>query len=227
MIIAKDLKRTYYVGKVRVDALRGVDLEIKRGEFVSIMGPSGSGKSTLLHQVGVVDSPSSGSLKIDGIDISSLGDLQRTHFRLKRIGIVFQFYSLLPELTALENVFVPHLVAGKDISECRSRAKELLSAVGLADRANHKPERLSGGEQQRVAVARALVNSPKVLLADEPTANLDTAAGSNIIKIFRELNEKLGLTIVMVTHERNFGRMADRTVWLKDGVVEKTTNNRR
>lgn len=227
MIIAEDLKRAYFVGRVRVDALRGVDLDIKKGEFVSIMGPSGSGKSTLLHQLGVVDSPSSGRLRIDGIDISSLDDLQRTHFRLKRIGIVFQFYSLLPELTALENVFVPHLVAGKDIDECKARGKELLSAVGLADRAHHKPERLSGGEQQRVAVARALVNNPKVLLADEPTANLDTAAGSNIIRIFRELNEKLDLTIVMVTHERNFGRMADRTIWLKDGVVEKTTNNRR
>ncbi len=214
MIELKGIRKTYYMGKIEVPALRGVDLTIKSGEFVSIMGPSGSGKSTLLNMVGLLDAPTSGKIVLDGIDVSSLNENERADFRLKKLGFVFQFFSLLMELKALENVAIPMLMDEQKYD----RALELLELVGIGDRAMHYPNELSGGQQQRVAIARALANRPAILLADEPTANLDTESANQIVELFRELNNK-GQTIVMVTHEPELGEKADRIVRIKDGRV--------
>ncbi|MDD1745602.1 MAG: ABC transporter ATP-binding protein [Candidatus Methanoperedens sp.] len=197
-----------------VPALRGVDLRIDSGEFVAIMGPSGSGKSTLLNMIGLLDAPTSGNIVIDGVDVSSLDENDRSDFRLKKLGFVFQFFSLLMELNALENVALPMMMDGRKYE----RAAVLLELVGIGSRVSHRPNELSGGQQQRVAIARALANEPVILLADEPTANLDTISGNQIVDLFRELNDK-GQTIVMVTHEPELGEKADRIVHIKDGKV--------
>ncbi len=215
MIELKDIRKIYYMGKIEVLALRGVDLNIGRGEFVALMGPSGSGKSTLLNMMGLLDAPTSGSIFIDGSDVSSLNENERADFRLRKLGFVFQFFSLLMELSALENVALPMIMDNRKYD----RAASLLELVGLGDRADHTPNELSGGQQQRVAIARALANEPAILLADEPTANLDTESSSQIVELFRELNEQRGQTIVMVTHEPDLGEKADRIVRLKDGRV--------
>lgn len=214
MIALEDVRKIYYMGKVEVPALRGLDLNIERGEFVALMGPSGSGKSTLLNLIGLLDTPTSGKITIDGVDVSHLDDDERADFRLKKLGFVFQFFSLLMELNARENVAIPLIMDERKYD----RALELLELVGISDRAEHYPSELSGGQQQRVAIARALANEPAILLADEPTANLDTETSNQIVGLFRELNES-GQTIVMVTHEPELGEKADRIVRIKDGKV--------
>jgi putative ABC transport system ATP-binding protein len=215
LIELKDVQKIYYMGKIEVPALRGVDLNIGRGEFVALMGPSGSGKSTLLNLMGLLDTPTSGNIFIDGANVSSLNENERADFRLRKLGFVFQFFSLLMELSALENVALPMIMDNRKYD----RAAPLLELVGLGERANHTPNELSGGQQQRVAIARALANEPAILLADEPTANLDTESSNQIVELFRELNEQRGQTIVMVTHEPDLGEKADRIVRLKDGRV--------
>ncbi|MBU4492435.1 MAG: ATP-binding cassette domain-containing protein, partial [Euryarchaeota archaeon] len=190
------------------------DVNIDEGEFVALMGPSGSGKSTLLNLIGLLDVPTSGEIVVDGVDVSFLNENERADFRLKKLGFVFQFFSLLMELNALENIALPMIMDERRYD----RAAMLLELVGIGDRAAHTPNELSGGQQQRVAIARALANEPAILLADEPTANLDTESSSQIVNIFRELNEK-GQTILMVTHEPELGEKADRIVRLKDGKV--------
>lgn len=221
MIRLKNVQKIYGHGDVRVHALNGVNLHIKKGEFVSIMGPSGSGKSTMLHLIGVLDKQTSGNILIKNTDVARLSDEERTGFRLKEIGFVFQFYSLLPELTALENTFIPHMLYGKSSEQCVKGAKDILTKLGLGERLNNYPHQLSGGEQQRVSIARALINKPEILLADEPTASLDTKSAMNVINILRKLNEEVRQTIVLITHEEDLGRVADRGIWLKDGRIER------
>lgn len=214
MIEIKDLKKTYYMGKIEVPALRGADLNIDKGEFVALMGPSGSGKSTLLNMIGLLDAPTSGNIIIDGVNVSSLNENERADFRLKKLGFVFQFFSLLMELNALENIVLPIIMAERRYDHATS----LLESVGVGDRAKHFPNELSGGQQQRVAIARALGNEPAILLADEPTANLDTESSNQIVGLFRKLND-IGQTIIMVTHEPDLGEKADRIIKIRDGKV--------
>ncbi|MDI9633472.1 MAG: ABC transporter ATP-binding protein [Methanolinea sp.] len=220
MIVARDLVKVYGTGPTQVRALRGVSVEIRRGEFVGIMGPSGSGKSTLLHMFGLLDRPTSGSLSVDGVDVGRLGERERTRFRLFRLGYVFQDYALIPELTAKENVYLPSMVRGMTPGECTRACTEILGLVGLGDRVHHLPGQLSGGEQQRVAIARALVHRPALLLADEPCANLDTQNSRVILDLFRKLNRELGQTIVMVSHEEWHKQYFDRTLEMRDGLIE-------
>ncbi len=221
MIKLENIHKTYYLGRMQVHALRGVDVHIKKGEFVSIMGPSGSGKSTMLHLMGVLDHQTKGKVVINKTDVSALSEEEQTSFRLKEIGFVFQFYSLLPELNALENVFIPQLLAGKSMEESRKSAESVLKKMGLGERLYNYPNQLSGGEQQRVSIARSLVNRPEILLADEPTASLDSKTGLNVIETFRKLNEEINQTIVLITHEEHLGRLADRGIWLADGEIDK------
>jgi putative ABC transport system ATP-binding protein len=221
MIQVKDLKRTYVVGKVEVYALRGVSFEVEKGEFLAIMGPSGSGKSTLLHQLGLLDTPTSGEIMIAGIDVIGLSDHERTIFRLNQLGYVFQEYAILPELTALENVYLPSMMMGEKREAYLKSSTDILEMVGLGHRLHHLPRELSGGEQQRVAVARALVNKPKIFFADEPCANLDSESSMQILELFKKLNKELGQTIVMVSHEEWHKTYVDRVIYLKDGLIEK------
>jgi putative ABC transport system ATP-binding protein len=219
MIKVKNLRKVYGQGANATHALKGIDIEIKRGEFVAIMGRSGSGKSTLLHILGLLDPPTDGELFIEGKNVLKLAGEIRTRYRLSELGYVFQEYSLLPEMSILENVYLPALSldhTGKFIK----RARELLEKVGLGHRMTHYPNEISGGEQQRAAIARALVNSPKILFADEPTASLDISSAKTVLELFRKLNKELGQTIVMVTHEPEDRRYVDRVIWLKDGLVE-------
>lgn len=219
VIETRALTKTYMMGKVSVPALRGVGIAVQKGEFVSLMGPSGAGKSTLLNMVGMLDAPTSGELFIDGLDVSRLKENERVDFRLERIGFIFQFFNLFMELSALENVMLPAMLLGKDMDECRRCGREFLSLVGLRERESHLPSELSGGEQQRVTIARSLVNNPAFLLADEPTANLDMENAHQIISLFRKLNAEIGITIFMVTHEEELGLKADRIIRLRDGRV--------
>jgi putative ABC transport system ATP-binding protein len=214
LIELEGIRKTYDMGKIDVSALRGVDLSIGSGEFVAIMGPSGSGKSTLLNIIGLLDSPTSGRIVIDDVDVSSLDENERADMRLKKIGFVFQFFSLLKELNAMENVELPMMMDGRK----EKRATSLLELVGIENRGQHFPTELSGGQQQRVAIARALVNEPAILLADEPTANLDSESSNQIIDLFSNLNEK-GQTVIMVTHEPELGEKADRIIRIKDGKI--------
>jgi putative ABC transport system ATP-binding protein len=219
-IKVKNLKKTY-LGKVPTYALRGVDFEIKEGEFVAIMGKSGSGKSTLLHQLGLLDTPTGGELLIDNVDVLKLNDREKTTFRLQRLGYVFQEYALILELTALENVLLPAFALNGSHQSYKERAADMLDKVGLKERVNHRPNELSGGEQQRVAIARALINNPNILFADEPTANLDSISSKEILELFKKLNKELGQTIVLVTHEPDDRKYVDRILWIKDGLLEK------
>ena len=229
LIDARNLERVYSNGIVKTYALRNISLTIKEGEFVAIMGPSGSGKSTLLHQLGLLDIPTKGEIYIDSYDVINLSDYERTKFRLEKLGYVFQSYNLIPELNALENVYITPMARGIKKKEYIKNAKEVLKQVGLGDRMDHYPSELSGGQQQRVSIARALVNKPKILFADEPTANLDSDSSDDIVKLFRKLNKELGQTVVMVTHEENEGQKADRIIWIKDGKLdpEKNTWNKK
>lgn len=212
------LKKVYLLGKVPIEALRGVSLKVKEGEFLSILGPSGSGKSTLLNLIGALDKPTSGKVFIEGVDVSILDDNGLAELR-RRIGFVFQFFNLIPRFTALENVELPMAIAGLNRIERRKRAIELLEVVGLAGRMNHKPAELSGGEQQRVAIARALANNPRFLLMDEPTGNIDSKNSSEIMRLIRHLNEEKGVTIIMVTHDQRLAKEANRTVYMLDGLI--------
>jgi putative ABC transport system ATP-binding protein len=218
MIEIVDLVKTYPT-KVPTLALRGVTFDIKEGEFVSLMGRSGSGKSTLLHQLGLLDTPTSGSVHINGTDVLKLSDGERTRFRLNNLGYIFQEYALIAELTAFENVLLPAMAL--EGNHDKEHACKLLSLVGLGDRLDHYPNEISGGEQQRVAIARSLVNKPKILYADEPTANLDSENAAHILELFVQLNKELNQTILMVTHEPDDKKYVDRVIWLKDGVLAK------
>jgi len=221
-ISVRDLKKTYAVGEVQVEALRGVSLEIEDGEFVAVIGPSGSGKSTLMHILGCLDRPTSGRYLLGEKDVSEISPDERASLRNRQIGFVFQSFNLLPRTPAVENVELPLLYNGGRLSRSqrRSRALEMLASLGLSDRALHRPNQLSGGQQQRVAIARALVNSPGLLLADEPTGNLDSQTSREIMDLFRRLNQERGLTLVIITHERVIAECASRIVELRDGRVE-------
>jgi putative ABC transport system ATP-binding protein len=220
MIRCRDLCKFYHQGENRITALAGVSLEIPTATFAAIMGPSGSGKSTLLHLIGGLDRPSSGELLVDGRLIGQMGDDELSLFRRKSIGFIFQFFNLLPTLTALENVALPLVLDGRDRSAAEERAALLLTKVGLDQRKAHLPEELSGGEIQRVAIARALCFSPPLLLADEPTGNLDSKNGTAILELLRQLNRLDGCTIVMVTHSEEAASYAARRIYLRDGRVE-------
>ncbi|HET8935424.1 MAG TPA: ABC transporter ATP-binding protein [Polyangiales bacterium] len=217
MIRLRGLVKTYGEDANRVEALKGIDLSIAAGEFVSIMGPSGSGKSTLLNLISALDTPSAGEISIDGQEIGNLSDDALTLFRRRKIGLIFQFFNLLPTLTALDNVLLPLMLEGKINDKDREHAREILGEVGLAQRASHRLHQLSGGEMQRVAIARALILHPRLLLADEPTGNLDSATGQTVLELLRDLCERHKTTVVMVTHDLNAARMGDRIVTLRDG----------
>ena len=214
-----DLHMHYGQGRIQVRALDGVDLVIEAGEMVSIMGPSGSGKSTLLHIVGALESPTSGTIGVAGRHYEGLGDKELTELRRDHIGFVFQFFNLLPSLTAEENVTLPAVIAKRRDPAVRARARTLLERVGLGDRMDHLPAELSGGQQQRVSIARALLLSPQLVLADEPTGNLDSKAGREVLRVLRELNQEEGHTIVMVTHDPAAAATADRVIFLRDGKL--------
>ena len=216
----REVKKSYRMGKVLVPALCGVSFDVREGEFLTIFGPSGSGKSTLLHLMGCLDRPDEGEILIDGSEVLKLNDNKLAELRLTKMGFVFQFFNLLPRLTALKNVELPLTVAGVPEKEALSRTEEMLKFVGLEARVNHKPYELSGGEQQRVAIARALINNPKIVLADEPTGNLDTKTGWEIVQLMRKLNEERKQTFVIVTHDPHIAETADRIIHLKDGLIE-------
>ena len=217
IVEAVDLKKTYMLGKVSVEALQGVNLKVEKGEFLAVLGPSGSGKSTLLNLIGALDKPTSGTLLIDGVDVSKLNDNQLADLR-RRVGFVFQFFNLIPRFAAIDNVELSMSIANVSRSERKKRAEEVLETVGLKDRMKHKPAELSGGQQQRVAIARALANNPSFLLLDEPTGNIDSKTAHEVMTIIKSLNEK-GVTIVMVTHDQHLAREAKRTVQMMDGVI--------
>jgi lipoprotein-releasing system ATP-binding protein len=221
MIRVEGIKKAY--GDVKV--LKGVDLEIRSAEVVTIMGRSGAGKSTLLHILGTLDSPDSGSVLFGNVDVFKLSPEEIAQFRNEEVGFVFQFHQLLPEFTAVENVMIPALITGKPASESRSRAKELLDYLGLSHRLTHKPAALSGGEQQRVAMARALMNKPRVILADEPSGNLDSATSKDLHDLILELRKDLGQTFVIVTHNQELAKLSDRTVTIHDGVILSNDEN--
>ena len=214
-----DVVKLYGSGTAQVRALAGVDLEVESGDFVAIMGPSGSGKSTLLHILGALETPTSGTVAVGGLRYEGLEDQALTRFRRDHIGFVFQFFNLLPSLSAVENVHLPALIAGHRDEPLRRRAFELLDRVGLADRAEHLPSELSGGEQQRVSIARALLLDPELVLADEPTGNLDSHAGREVLRLLRELNSEDGHTIVMVTHDPGAAAVSNHVVFLRDGQI--------
>lgn len=219
MIKVQNVVKTYHMGKTKVRALRGVDLDIEEGEFVAIMGRSGSGKSTLMHLMGGLDKPDGGSLVFDDQDLSKQSRNALAEFRGKRIGFVFQSFNLIPTLTALENVELPMMYQGLARKERLNKAQRLLELAGIADRVRHRPTELSGGEQQRVAIARALVNDPDLLLADEPTGNLDSKSGRQIMELIRDLNEERGMTVIVVTHDPAIARYARRTIHIFDGEI--------
>jgi putative ABC transport system ATP-binding protein len=220
MIYVQNLRKTYGHGSAATHALKGIDLEIEAGEFVAIMGRSGSGKSTLLHILGLLDIPTGGDILIDQKNVLKLNEGEKARFRLEKLGYVFQEYSLVPEMTILENVYVPAVCLGRENSY-RKRASELLEVVGLGERLKHYPNEVSGGEQQRASIARALINRPKILFADEPTASLDIASAKIVLELFKKLNKEMGQTIVMVTHEPEDEKHVNRVIWLKDGLVGK------
>ena len=220
MIDIKNVTKVYYMGEIEVHALRGVSLRIEKGECMTIMGPSGSGKSTLMNVLGCLDAPTEGSYHLHGQDVSQLSDRKLAHIRNREIGFVFQTFNLLPRTSALRQVELPLMYGGVGMRERRKRSREALEAVGLGDRMGHKPDELSGGQQQRVAVARALVTDPSIIMADEPTGNLDTKSGEEVLRIFKQLNQQ-GITIIFVTHDPEIAEYGHRTIHIRDGLIEK------
>lgn len=221
MIDIKGITKSF--GSLQV--LKGIDLHIDKGEVVSIVGPSGAGKTTLLQIIGTLDKPDSGQIIINGTDVSSLSRKKLSEFRNQHIGFVFQFHQLLPEFTALENIMIPAFIAGKSRGEAKKKAEELLDFMGLSDRAGHKPSELSGGEKQRVAVARALINNPAVILADEPSGSLDSKNKEELHQLFFNLRDKFGQTFVIVTHDEHLAKITDRTIAMRDGMLETADNS--
>jgi putative ABC transport system ATP-binding protein len=219
MIRMHNITKSYEMGSQSVHALRGLDLTINEGEFVAIMGPSGSGKSTLMNIIGCLDVPTSGTYTLDGIDVSHMSDDEQARVRNRRVGFVFQQFNLLARTTALKQVALPLLYAGVGREERLRRAKAALQSVGLGDRLDHKPDELSGGQQQRVAIARALVTEPAIILADEPTGNLDTQVGAEILDMFRKLHQEKRITLIVITHDSEVAAKAERTVWIRDGLL--------
>ena len=225
LIELQDVVKTYRMGEVEVHALRGINLEVPRGQFLVLLGPSGSGKTTTLNLIGGLDRPTSGQVLVDGEDIARYDDRRLTDYRARKVGFVFQFFNLIPTLTAAENIMFALELTTRDRAAVRQRTAELLALVGLEDRADHFPSQLSGGEQQRVAIARALANRPSILLADEPTGNLDVETGRQVLRALRDLNRKEGVTVVLVTHNTAIAPMADRVVRLHSGTVASDQMN--
>jgi putative ABC transport system ATP-binding protein len=221
MVELKDVWKIYRLGSIEYPALRGVSLSINRGSFVSIVGPSGSGKTTMLHLIGALDKPSRGEIYVNGIPISRLSENRLAEFRNKTIGFVFQQYNLIPYLSAIENVEMPMMVSGVSLAERRKRAKWLLEQLGLGDKIWKRPSELSGGEQQRVAIARALANNPKLILADEPTGNLDSRNARIVVDLLKRINSEMGVTIVVVTHNMEVAAETERIIYIRDGIVVK------
>jgi len=219
LIRVVDVHRVYRLGSIEVQALRGISFYVNEGEMLCIMGPSGSGKTTLLNIMGTLDKPTKGRVYIEGKDITKLGDRELTNLRLRKIGFVFQFYNLIPVLTAFENVELPMIFAGVSRKERKRRAVYLLELVGLGNRMNHRPDELSGGEQQRVAIARALANRPKIILADEPTGELDTENGKKIMNIFRKIVDEERVSVIIATHDPIVSEFSDRNIRIRDGII--------
>jgi putative ABC transport system ATP-binding protein len=220
LIKLEEITKVYQMGDVQVHALCGISLEVTEGEFIAIMGPSGSGKSTLMNVIGCLDQPTSGRYWLDGTDVGKLNDNNLADIRNHKIGFVFQTFNLLPRTTAFQNVTLPLIYAGLGARERRMRSQAALEAVGLGDRLSHRPNELSGGQQQRVAIARALVSEPAIILADEPTGNLDTKSGEEIVAIFQQLNKERGITVVFVTHDPEIAEQTRRIVRIRDGLIE-------
>ena len=221
VVRTQEVKKVYKMGNVELAALKGISIEIFTGEYISIMGPSGSGKTTLFNMVGGLDKPSEGKVYIDEVDVAQLDAYELAWLRCRKIGYIFQTFNLIPVMTALENVTLPMVFAGLTSDEARDKGVELLTRVGLGDRIMHKPYELSGGQQQRVAVARAMANDPAIILADEPTGNLDLATGTEIIDLLREMNEESGVTVISATHDHKMLNVSDRVVWIRDGMVDR------
>jgi len=226
VISVKNLVKTYLSGKVKTKAVRNVSFDVNKGDFIAIGGPSGSGKSTILYQIGLLDRPTKGTVLIDGKNVVNLSDEERSLFRMNKLGYVFQHYELLPELNTLENVYLP-LKTELDEEEYLKISNKILDDLGLEERKHHYPNELSGGEQQRVSVARALVKNPRIILADEPTANLDSKAGKQIMELLKEINKKYGTTIIVVNHEDNFEKYFKKIIRIKDGKIIKIENRRK
>jgi putative ABC transport system ATP-binding protein len=218
LIKTENLNKIYNSGKLKVHALRGIDMEIEKNDYIAISGPSGSGKSTLLHILGCLDTPSAGRYLLDGVEVNGLTSNKLAEIRNRKIGFVFQTFNLLPNMTVLENVELPLLYAGVGKKERRKRAEKVLDEVGLAERLKHRPSELSGGERQRTAIARALVNEPAIILADEPTGNLDSVSGSSVLNVFNQLHNQ-GHTIIVVTHDQNVAKIAKRIIHIQDGKI--------
>ena len=218
IIKVRGLTKTYYAGELETPVLKGIDLDIAAGEFVAIMGKSGAGKSTLMYQISLLDQPTSGSVFVDNIDILAMSENQRTNFRLNQLGYVFQDYALVPELNAVENIAIPMLMQGNDSTKAYARAREVLDSIGMEGKYDNRPNQLSGGEQQRVSIARGVGQNPKILFADEPTANLDSSSSEAVIDVLRNLHQQ-GQTIVMVTHEPEYTKFCDRIIFLEDGFI--------
>jgi putative ABC transport system ATP-binding protein len=224
VVRTQEVKKVYKMGEIELEALKGVNIEIEAGEYISIMGPSGSGKSTLFNMIGGLDKPTSGKVYIDDVDVAQLDAYELAWLRCRKIGYIFQSFNLIPVMTALENVTLPMVFAGLTSDEARDKGVVLLEKVGLGQRISHKPYELSGGQQQRVAVARALANDPAIILADEPTGNLDLKTGTEIIDLLREMNKLSGVTIVTATHDHKMLDVSDRVVWISDGRIERIIN---
>lgn len=221
IVRTKEVRKVYQMGKVEVEALRGINLEVRAGEYLSIMGPSGSGKTTLFNMIGALDKPSAGRVYINDVDVAQLDAFELAWLRCRMIGYIFQTFNIIPVMTALENVTLPMIFAGMTTDESRDKGVELLKRVGLGDRLSHKPFELSGGQQQRVAVARAMANDPSLLLADEPTGNLDIQTGTEIIELMKQMNEEDGVTIISATHDHKMLSASDRIVWIADGRIDR------
>jgi putative ABC transport system ATP-binding protein len=221
VVRTQEVKKVYRMGDMELEALKGVSVEIFTGEYISIMGPSGSGKTTLFNMVGGLDKPSAGKVYIDEVDVAQLDAYELAWLRCRKIGYIFQTFNLIPVMTALENVTLPMVFAGLTSDEARDKGVMLLERVGLGERIMHKPYELSGGQQQRVAVARAMANDPAILLADEPTGNLDLATGTEIINLLREMNEESGVTVISATHDHKMLNVSDRVVWIRDGRLDR------